>query len=327
MTLYNKGRFVEEAVASVLASTLTDFELLVVDDASTDDGPERVQRFDDARIRLLRSPVNTGRGAAANRGFAAARGAFVAILDADDRMLPDRLGKQAAFLRNHADVAVCGSAARIVGHGMHTASWPAADRECRARLVFEDPVLYGSAMFRRSVLDQHGIRCDAEWRTPGMDYLIQVAVAPHGRFANLPDALTEYRIHDQNMRSGRDPVADKRLIQQRVFSMLGIPHTEQELQDHLLFHRHITGPLDAAAVKRLRAWSRKLIAWNAETRFADEAVFTTTVRGYWDQLFFILPERGFATAWAHLVAWRPLRAAHLAYLLKGTVRRWLRAGR
>ncbi len=316
MTLWNKADFVEEAIASVLSSDFADFELLVVDDASTDDGLKRALRFHDPRIRVLASEVNTGRAAAANRGFDAARGEFVAILDADDRMRSNRLGLQVRFMRARPDVVACGSAARIIGRGAHIATWPADDRECRARLVFEDPMLYGACMFRRSVLDVHGIRCDPDWRTPGMDYLFQVALAPHGRFANLPEPLTEYRIHERNMRAGRDPVQDKLLIQRRVFAMLGVRHSEQELRDHLLFHRLLAGPLDRAAIMRLRAWARTLVEWNTKSGFADERAFELTLRGYWDQLFYILPELGASASWAHLTAWWPWRADHALYWLK-----------
>jgi len=316
ITLYNKGPFVEEALASVIASDFGDIEILVVDDASTDDGPDRVIAMQDARIRLIRHHENTGRAAAANRGFDAARGEFIAILDADDRMMPDRIGMQLRFMRAHPEVIACGSAARIIGRGDHVASWPADDRECRARLIFEDALLDGSCMLRRAALEQHGIRCDSRWRTPGMDYLFQIALAPHGRFANLPQALTEYRIHDGNMRAGRDHAQDKLMIQRRVFEMIGLSHNEQQLKDHVLFHRMLIASADPTAIRRLRDWSRHLITWNREHRFAYERVFDATVRTYWDRIFYVLPDLGLRTALAHLLGWWPWRAGHAVYLAK-----------
>jgi len=321
MTLFNKGDFVEEALGSVLASDFPDFELLVIDDASRDDGPKRVLAFDDPRVRLLPHSTNTGRAAAANRGFEAAKGEFIAILDADDRMLPDRLGKQLRFMRADPDVIACGSAARIMGRGEHRAAWPLTDRECRARLVFEDAFLYGSCMLRRERLDQHRIRCEEGWRTPGMDYLLQLTLARHGRLANLPEALTEYRIHDRNMRSGRDPVQDKLVLQRRVFEHLGIQHSDQELQDHLLLHRMGVGNLDPRSIRRLRAWTKRLIHWNAAAGFADEAMFRETIRAYWDHLFYVLPDLGFWVTWRHFTAWWPWRTAHAAYWAKHLAKR------
>lgn len=320
VTLYNKAAFVEEALRSVLQNTFSDFEVLVIDDGSTDDGPERVVRFEDPRVRLFRSHANTGRAAAANRGFAAARGEFIAILDADDIMEPDRLSQQVHFMRTHPEVVACGTAARIIGRADHVASWPETDRECRARIVFEDALLYGSAMFRRAVLEANGIRCDEHWRTPGMDYLVQVAMAPFGRFANLQAPLTRYRIHEGNMRHGRDPVADKLLIQRRVFEMIGIPATGEDAALHIMLHRLFTRPPDPTAVRRLRAWMTRLMRWNRESGFAEQAVFERIARGYWDHLFHVLPDHSRAAALLHVFSWWPIRLSHLLYLAKHVVR-------
>lgn len=320
LTLYNKAEFVEEALKSVLDGTFTDFEVLVIDDGSTDDGPERVSRINDPRIRLIDSEVNTGRAAAANRGFDAARGEFVAILDADDLMEPDRLRLQVACMQAHPDVVACGTAARIIGRGGHIAHWPATDRECRARLVFEDSLLYGSAMFRRSVLERHGVRCDEQWRLPGMDYLVQVALARFGRFANLQEPLTRYRIHEGNMRHGRDPVADKLLIQRRVFALLGIQSTEREIEDHIMLHRLFVRRPDAPSIRSLRRWLKKLMRWNRRNGFADDATFRRLTRAYWDGLFYVLPDYDRMAALAHVFCWWPVRLSHLVYLFKHILR-------
>ncbi|MBK9176743.1 MAG: glycosyltransferase family 2 protein [Flavobacteriales bacterium] len=320
ITLYNKAEFVEEALKSVLGSTFTDFEVLVIDDGSTDDGPERLAGLGDSRVRLFRSASNTGRAAAANRGFAAARGEYMAILDADDLMEPERLELQVAFMQAHHEVVACGTAAQIIGRGGHIARWPESDRECRARLIFEDPLLYGSAMFRRSVMERHGVRCDEQWRVPGMDYLVQVSLSRFGRFANLQEPLTRYRIHDGNVRHGRDPVADKLLIQSKVFDMLGIAATAREVENHIMLHRLFVRPPNAGAVRDLRRWLDKLVRWNRSIGFADDLAFRRIARGYWDHLFYVLPDTDRAAALLHVFSWWPIRLPHLLYLIKHALR-------
>ena len=102
--LYNKAPYVQRALDSVLAQTFRDFELIVVDDGSTDGGSEIVARCSDPRVRVVRQ-TNAGPGAARNRGLREAQGEFVAFLDADDEWLPEFLARSAEYLRLHGEVA------------------------------------------------------------------------------------------------------------------------------------------------------------------------------------------------------------------------------
>ena len=103
MTSYNYGRFIEEAVASVLRQTHSDFELIIIDDGSTDDTPDRVKLFTDPRICSVRT-VNQGVAAARNAGLDRATGAIVAGLDADDRWLPTMLERQVGLFETEPEV-------------------------------------------------------------------------------------------------------------------------------------------------------------------------------------------------------------------------------
>ncbi len=86
--LYNKGPYIARTLSSVFAQQYPPFEIIVVDDCSTDDGPEKVLAYGDPRIKLIRNPVNSGPGAARNVGLALARGRYVSFLDADDEWYP-----------------------------------------------------------------------------------------------------------------------------------------------------------------------------------------------------------------------------------------------
>lgn len=100
--LFNKGRYVDETIRSVRAQTLADWEMIVVDNGSTDDGPEQVRRLagEDCRIRLVSSPKR-GPGAARNFGLGLATGEWVLFLDADDLLVPDYLEERLGILQNH----------------------------------------------------------------------------------------------------------------------------------------------------------------------------------------------------------------------------------
>lgn len=107
--LFNKAPYIGRALASVVSQTFTDFELIVVDDGSTDQGPQIVEAWDDPRIRLVKQE-NAGTGAARNHGIAEARGEFIAFLDADDEWLPGYLQESVRLLEECGpDVATISS--------------------------------------------------------------------------------------------------------------------------------------------------------------------------------------------------------------------------
>jgi glycosyltransferase involved in cell wall biosynthesis len=319
MTLHNKGPYVEEAVRSVLASTLTDLELLVVDDASTDGGLDVVKRFTDPRIRILESAVNTGRPAAANRGYDAATGEYVAVLDADDRIHPERLAQQVAFLNDHPEVGACGSWLQFFGGRELVHRLPEADEEARALSLFGVPVSYGACMFRRSVLEKHGLRCPTDWLTPGMDYLFMLEVGKHTRYANLPEVLTDYRIGAQNMRHGRDARRDLFLVTAEVFRRFGIRASEEEVSSHLFLHEPPHPPMGATTVRAVHRWKKKLL--RTTTHLFPGPSFARQVDQRWDRLFHVLVKEN---AWAALVhiALSGSWPSRLGYWLSVTRRRF-----
>src|SRR4051812_27448620 len=106
MTVYNGERFVVEAVRSILAQTLRDFECIVVDDGSTDATAEllAIEQTGDPRLVVHRLPSNMGFRTALNTGCRLARGALVARMDADDVSVPNRLERQVSFLQEHPHV-------------------------------------------------------------------------------------------------------------------------------------------------------------------------------------------------------------------------------
>jgi glycosyltransferase involved in cell wall biosynthesis len=132
--LYNKGRLVARALDSVFAQTFRDFEAIVVDDGSTDDGPDTVRSYDDPRLRLIHQP-NSGPGAARNRGVRESSALAVAFLDADDEWLPGFLEKSLENLRqnplcalsvtNHyrGDMKVLGTSLPPCDVGITDGSW------------------------------------------------------------------------------------------------------------------------------------------------------------------------------------------------------------
>lgn len=112
---YNHAAYVRRTIESVLGQSFQDFEIVVTDDASTDETADVVRSYKDTRIKLEVSPVNLGISGAMNATIARARGRYLAILNSDDWALPDRLRRQAAFLDGAGDVSLVFGLPRFVG--------------------------------------------------------------------------------------------------------------------------------------------------------------------------------------------------------------------
>jgi len=322
VTLYNKRPYVEEAVRSVLAQTFTEFELLVVDDASTDGGLDLVRKFADPRIRILESERNTGRPAAANRGYAAARGEYLAILDGDDLMYPERLGAQVSFMDRHPEVAVVGS--WVLYKGSRERLWkpPATDKEIRGHLLWGSQVLYGACMIRRKVLVDHSITCNESWRLPGMDYFLLLELGKYGAYANLEQPLTVYRIGEQNMRHGRDPVADRKARLLETFRLLDLGLGEEDAALMVMWERGGGLQPTPRNLWRCRQLHARLLRINKERALFPGKAFQQDLERHWRELFHAVHPHSLWSIWTYLfLAPRLADRGQLRIALRATLAR------
>jgi glycosyltransferase involved in cell wall biosynthesis len=193
MTVYNGLPFVEEAVDSVLGQDFDDFELVVVDDGSTDGTADVLARRSDPRLYLHRRP-HQGRVAALNHALALARGRYVANLDADDVALPGRLALPVRFLDEHPEVAAVGSAvvARVGRPGVRRL--PRSDRALRWSFLLRNPVFNSSVTFRTSALAEVG-GYDPAWTDMLLDADLLLRLGRRHKLANLGVPLAAKRRH------------------------------------------------------------------------------------------------------------------------------------
>jgi glycosyltransferase involved in cell wall biosynthesis len=197
MPVRNGEQFLAEAVESILAQSLSDFEFVVVDDGSTDATGAILADYASRDSRMVvHRQANAGGSEARNRGFRLASAPLVANLDADDVALPTRLEQQHEFMTRHPGVAVVGGAVTFIDEsGREFGEWryPLADAEIRRALAHSTPLAHPSTMIRR----------DAFFATAGYRRLLSAAqdvdlwlrIGERYELANVPGVVLRYRIH------------------------------------------------------------------------------------------------------------------------------------
>lgn len=206
MPVYNCELYIQEALESILNQTFTDFEFLILDDASTDKTVSIIKKYDDPRIQLIEKPLNTGYTNSLNYGLLLAKGKYIARMDGDDISLPKRFAKQVAYMEAHPDVIVCGTSYKIVGNDKHI-SIPENHDVIKLTFLKTNCILHPSVMIRKSILDKFSIIYDTS-KEPAEDYDMWVRLLGYGKLHNLQDILIEYRIYAAQ-------VSRKRAIEQK----------------------------------------------------------------------------------------------------------------
>ncbi|MEZ6060573.1 MAG: glycosyltransferase [Planctomycetaceae bacterium] len=195
-----------QAIASVVAQTIGDWELLVVEDASEHSASDVLMEFSDPRIRHVKNSARTSFAAQLNRGLAEARAEWVARMDADDICEPHRLETQLAFLAANDSIDVLGSQLAVIdaaGRDIGFRRYPEPHDEIVAALKRFCPLAHPAAIFRRQTILAAG-GYDDETDETVADYDLWCRLAKQGtRFANHREALLKYRIHSGSTKSAK----------------------------------------------------------------------------------------------------------------------------
>ena len=284
--VHNRAHLVGRAIDSILSQSFSDFEILLIDDGSTDASAATIRGFADPRVRLLQNETNLGIARTRQRGIEEARGTYLAVLDSDDEAAPRRLERQVAFLDAHSEVATVGGWAREYDEAGRPKSGikilPLVPAELKTRLLFRTCHHHSSTMSRLSVLREFGY--DPSFAVSS-DYDLFSRIARHHQLANLPRIFLHRRVHGGRVTQERAAEVRRMnmIVAARQLEALGLPTDEATVSRHINLARLKKEGIapDREFLEQASTWLETIAEANRDRRIYDQKALASTLGQLW----------------------------------------------
>ena len=273
MPVYNAERFLAQAIDSVLNQTFANFELVIVNDGSTDSSKDIIFSYKDSRIKYVENDKNIGVVNTLNKGVEHCIGRYIIRMDADDICALTRFEKQLRFMEKHPDVGVCGSWITLIDeNGCVTGNNLSQVKSefIKIHLLFSVPFNHPSVIIKSELLRQNRY----EHVMAAEDYDLWGRLEDKAKFANIPKPLLWYRWHQTNVSKEKAEIqqASKNRVIHQQLQKLGLSPTEEELRVHKLsfslysFDGKTEISLDTSDLYKTAVWFKKLLNANKKQK-------------------------------------------------------------
>lgn len=284
MPVYNAEAYLAEAIDSIISQSFTDWELILVNDGSTDRSEEIILSYKDPRIRYSQNTENRGIIYTRNLMIEMAQGEYIAFLDSDDISHPDRLIKQVSFLDSNLDYALCGTWGIMIdknGSRIRKINMPSSNEEIKSSLLFINTFVQSSIMVRKDILIKHSY--DKNYPV-AEDYELWCRLSKLYKLNNLPILLTKYRWHGDNISQSKKEQMDSLVkeIYKRELNYIGIEATNEELAIHAAIKDRTI--LDISAITYLadlKVWFNKLVSYAIDSKSYNRDIIVATIAFRW----------------------------------------------
>lgn len=283
LPVYNGSNYVNEAIASILNQSFTNFEFIIINDGSTDNSLEIINSFDDSRIRLINNSINSGIVKSLNTGLDQAVGKYILRMDADDISLPKRIEKQVNFMDKNPGIGISGTQVLILeGLKKKIKSNPFINPEdIKANLLYKSSLAHPTVIMRKSLLDKHNLRYSEDYPY-AEDYELWFRATQKFKITNMNQALLAYRKHDHRSSSmySKEQMNSSKKIVKQALQLLQIAPSPDELE----LHFSLSKP-DRMNLKEFilfhREWSKKLIAQNKKVNWYNAHSLKKVISNRW----------------------------------------------
>ena len=235
MPVFNQEKFIVESVKSILDQTYKDFELLIINDGSTDNTKAVIQNnFNDKRIKLTDNQTNSGIIFSLNKGVKLSLGSrFIARMDGDDIASQNRFQVQVDFMNQNEDTGLIGSQIKFFGTGTRSRiiNYPSGHKKIMSAFLCLNPFAHSTVLFRSSLIRENNFLYDSEFPRYE-DYAMWISFIKKTRFANIEDVLLKYRRHPANVTNhAKKGLIDSFIVIQKLINLY-LTKCEIELPDN-----------------------------------------------------------------------------------------------
>lgn len=238
MPVFNGAKYLRESIDSILNQDFSDFELIIINDGSTDESAHIIHSYTDSRIKLINNEQNLGLIATLNKGIKLCRGEYIVRMDADDICLKDRIKTQVSFMDKNLQIGASGSFYKMLRYNKSIIfNLPVQPKELKAFLFFNSPIPHPAAIIRKSILIKHNITYNPIYKH-AEDFRLWLDISMHSELANINKPLLLYRVHENQITGNATFSPDKKnslsLIRNEQLKKLSIQPSVDELNIHAI---------------------------------------------------------------------------------------------
>ena len=255
LPVYNGEKFIREAVDSILEQTFTNFELIIIDDCSTDNTVSIIKEYNDARIVLKIKEINSGYTDSLNWGIENCSGKFIARMDADDVCFPTRFDEQIKIMTKNPGIIVCGSWATIYGTNNYI-KHPEKHNDIFISSLEHCPIVHPSVMINKFLLGSERYNKDFE---PAEDYEFWTRLLHKGTFYNIQKSLLFYREHNHNISRTKKNIQKEKTIYLKFLFYASINPSIEKIIFNAFKQYHNKEKINTHSFKELYAMYNKLL--------------------------------------------------------------------
>ncbi|MDF9801100.1 glycosyltransferase involved in cell wall biosynthesis [Catalinimonas alkaloidigena] len=239
MSVYNGLPYLRDAITSILHQSFSDFEFLIIDDASTDESVNVINSYNDSRIQLYQNQSNIGLTASLNKGLKLAKGKYIARMDADDISEHTRIEEQISLMEKHADIGLCGSWYQIIDG--RVIKKPITHEEIMLGMLRRNPFGHSTIMIRASLLNKHKLIYNENF-TSSQDYDLWSRIVEHTKAYNIPKVLVKYRLHTNqvSVKKEKEQLKNESKIKKQILQkvLADVSNKEILIHEKVIFNTH-----------------------------------------------------------------------------------------